>query len=154
MRGARAWLALSLSTLLALAGAGAGPAAAQGVEPARGTALRSALLEAVRVVAEHDLGAPVEFVVNRLRAEGDVALAVLSAQRPGGGAIDMAAAPMMARDGLSPAEVDGPELVAFLRRGAPGNWQVVAWSTGATDLWWPTYDCPTFRSLLPEEACR
>ena len=41
-------------------------------EPARGTALRGNLMDAVRPHAEWVLGAPVIFVVNDLRVSGDV----------------------------------------------------------------------------------
>lgn len=68
------------------------PAAAWEV-PARGSALRSDLMDAARPHAEWMLGAPVEFVVTELRVSGDLALAMLVPQRPGGGAIDVLRTP-------------------------------------------------------------
>ena len=131
----------------------AAPAVAEPVEPPRGSALRAALLDAVRGPAEHDLGAPVEFVVEALRADGDVALARVTAQRPGGGAIDTDTAPLIAREGIPPSLVDGPHVVAFLRRGPDGAWSVETHSTGATDMWWVGWRCETYAALLPEGAC-
>ena len=73
---------------LALVAALALPGAAQAwEEPARGTELRADLMDALRPMAEWDLGAPVEFVVLDLRVAGDVAFASVMAQRPGGAPI-------------------------------------------------------------------
>lgn len=57
-------------------------AAAAWEEPARGSETRSALLDAIRPIAEWKLGAPVQFVVHHLRRDGDVAFAGLAAQLP------------------------------------------------------------------------
>ena len=131
----------------------AAPLHAEPVEPPRGSALRAALLDAVRGPAEDDLGAPVEFVVEALHADGDVALARVTAQRPGGGAIDTDASPLVAREGIPPSLVDGPHIVAFLQRGADGVWTVETHSTGATDMWWVGWRCERYASLLPQGAC-
>ncbi|MEZ5911786.1 MAG: hypothetical protein R3D84_05770 [Paracoccaceae bacterium] len=82
-------LILALTAALTLAGA----AAAQYYEPARGTAERAALMDTLRPLAIGYLGAPVEFVVQDPRVSGDLAMAFVMAQRPGGGQIDMAATP-------------------------------------------------------------
>ena len=58
-------------------------------EPARGTATRAALMDAIRPHVVWDLGQPIEFVVDELRVAGDVAYGSLSPQRPAGGAIDL-----------------------------------------------------------------
>ena len=58
-------------------------------EPGRGTATRSALMDAVRPYVEWDLSHPIEFIADELRVAGDVAYGSLSPQWPGGGAIDL-----------------------------------------------------------------
>lgn len=130
----------------------AGPACAQGVEPPRGSALRGEVLDAVRVVAEQDLGPPVEFIVTWLRVDGDVAFARLDAQRPGGGAIDIPQIPLVTKLGVPPDMIDGPRVEAFLRRTATG-WQVIEHATGATDVWWFGYDCAVFAGVQPVGSC-
>ena len=50
-------------------------------EPGRGTATRSALMDAIRPHVEWDLGQPIEFVVDELRVAGGVVYGALSAQQ-------------------------------------------------------------------------
>lgn len=88
--------------------------------PAKGTALRSDLLDTLRVFAGYDLGPPVEFVVLYLQADGDRAFARVMAQRPGGAPIDLAATPMVKRDQIPIDLIDGPRMEAFLARGGGG----------------------------------
>ena len=66
----------------------------------RGTALRAALMDAVRPHVEWRLGAPVQFVVRDLRVAGDVGFASLWPQRPGGAQIDLYQTPGYARGDL------------------------------------------------------
>lgn len=121
-------------------------------EPARGSADRARLMDALRPLAEWSLDAPIEFVVNDLRVQGDVAFAMVSPQRPGGKAIDLAETPLVLRDGQNPANMDGARIDALLKR-AGGTWVAVHWAMGATDVWWsdPTF-CPEYRAVIPE-AC-
>ena len=131
----------------------ASSAMAEPETPARGTALRGALLDTVRVSAEHDLGAPVEFVVRTLLADGDRAFAMLSAQRPGGGAIDIAQTPMVLRDKVPLDFIDGPEVVAFMYR-TNGVWTIDQYATGSTDAWWAGGPaCENYATLLPRGVC-
>jgi hypothetical protein len=65
-----------------------GELGADDVEVQRGSADRSAILDALRPSAERKFGAPVEFVVLELRKRGSSAFASVQPQRPGGGIID------------------------------------------------------------------
>ncbi|MFN4170551.1 MAG: hypothetical protein ACK4GW_02235 [Pseudorhodobacter sp.] len=127
----------------------AGPA--QGwTEPARGSAERRALMDAARPHVETMLGAPLEFVVGRLRREGNVAFAMLSPQRPGGGRIDLSRTPVVLRDGWYPDNIE----VQVLYRRSGATWVAVHWAVGATDVWFSTPElCREWRAVLPE-YCR
>jgi hypothetical protein len=120
--------------------------------PAPGTPERGDILDALRPIAEWTLGAPVEFVVDDLRVAGDVAFASLTAQRPGGGAIDLAAAPIVTRDGTEPGLIDGPRLEGLLRRSGR-MWSPVEYAVGPTDVWYasPAY-CAVWAAVLPEQC--
>jgi len=138
--------ALALAALIALI---AGPALGW-EEPARGTPLRAALLDAVRPLAVRDLGAPVEFVVHVLRVSGDRAFASVMAQRPGGVPIDMATTPMARRGNHDPDLSEGPTVQALLAL-SDGRWVSLHHATGATDAWWidPLY-CPGWGAVLSD----
>lgn len=126
---------------------------AQPMTPERGTALRSDVLNAARVAAIYDLGAPIEFVVDHLVVDNDRAFAMLSAQRPGGGQIDLAQTPIVLR-GDRPIDVfDGPHIVAFLIKDG-GAWAVSDHMTGATDVWWAGPYCDDYDTVLPAQFCR
>ncbi|MEM1342693.1 MAG: hypothetical protein AAGF68_10240 [Pseudomonadota bacterium] len=116
--------------------------------PPPGTALRAALLDAVRPLAAYDLGAPIEFRVIELRVEGDRAFGRMTAQRPGGAAIDPAETPMHLRDGVSLDLFDGPRLEVFFHE-QDGAWRVVEYVIGATDAWWYGYDCDNYGVFFP-----
>ena len=126
------------------------------VEPARGTAVRKALMDALRPHAEWMLGAPVEFVIRDLRlAEGQglpfpVAFASVTAQRPGGREIDVRATPGYARGQLDVEFMDGTTLQALYRKSG-NTWVAVHWAIGATDVWYadPAF-CLEYFSVLPE----
>lgn len=121
-------------------------------EPARGTQTRRDLMDAVRPIAEWQLGAPVQFVVHELRQVGDLAFGTLGAQRPGGGRIDLFAAPANLRGEIYPDHMDGAVYTILFKKS--GNmWGAVAWSLGATDAWWAWE--PTCRAFGPviEDFC-
>ncbi len=82
-------LVAALAMLLVAAATSGGALAQRAYEPARGTAERAELMDAIRPLVEARVGPPVEFVVDRLRVAGDWAFAIVQPQRPGGGAIDM-----------------------------------------------------------------
>jgi hypothetical protein len=113
------------------------PALAQSANaaPARGTAQRTAILDAVRPTAQRALGGRVEFVVNCLQVERGTALANLTPQRPGGGRI------AARRTGGDAG--DGNSVIAILNF-RDGRWRVVEHSIGATDAW---YEGMVSRSL-------
>lgn len=129
----------------------AGAAAAQGWhEPARGTKTRAALMDALRPHVEWMLGAPVEFVVGELRLAGDVAFFAGMAQRPGGGAIDMAQTPGAWRGELDPQVGDGATVQALYRLSGE-TWVAVHWAISATDVWYAWGPiCAQYRAVIPE----
>ncbi|WP_093094843.1 hypothetical protein [Shimia aestuarii] len=119
-------------------------------EPARGTATRAALMDAIRPHAEWQLGAPVQFVVEDLRRADDIAFASLRAQRPGGGAINLYDTPAYQRGELYPEDMDGAWYHVLYKKSG-STWVAVQWSLGATDVWWawaPT--CRVFRPVIAE----
>lgn len=119
-------------------------------EPARGTQERADLLDAIRPLADWALDPPIEFVVKELRISGDVAFVNVTAQRPGGGGIDMGTSPLVLRDGESPDLVDGPHLQALLQRSGR-MWVAVQHSVGATDVWYSADElCAIWQAVLPE----
>lgn len=125
-----------LCLAFALLGGGAG--LAQDVrEPARGSAERTAILDAVRPKVEAEMRGPVEFVVISLRVKGGWAFAQLEPQRPGGVPIDPAqtahAADIDFMDGLT---------VWALMREKGGRWYLIDTVTGPTDVAfepWPEF---------------
>ncbi|WP_429818883.1 hypothetical protein [Ensifer sp. B1-9] len=83
------WRSLSIAALASLWLAGA--SMAQPVrEPAKGSAERAAILDAIRPAVEAEMRGPVEFVVTTMRASPNWAFMQVEPQRPGGGAIDLA----------------------------------------------------------------
>ncbi len=121
-------------------------------EPARGSELRSELLNALRTVVALELNAPIEFVVNDLRHEQGVAFASLLPQRPGGRPIAWANTNMADR-GDSQDWYDGYTVHAFLRQ-IEGHWYVEDYSIGATDVWWHRSAlCESYRAVIAE-YCR
>jgi hypothetical protein len=118
-------------------------------EPARGTPERKALMDALRPHAERLYGAPVEFVIRQLRVAGDVAFASVNAQRPGGGAINLAATPGWASGYFMP-DADNLSGQALYRRSG-GTWVAVEHVFGATDVWWSEPRlCGDFRAVIAD----
>jgi len=122
-----------LGAALLWAAAGA-PAFAQYTTPERGSETRSGMMDAMRVFAEEELGAPVEFVVYDLRVSGDIGFGAVQAQRPGGGEIDLYTTPGFAAGTIEPDMMDGSSMQALLRRSGR-TWVAVHWAIGATDVW-------------------
>lgn len=119
-------------------------------EPQRGTALRKNLMDALRPHAWWNLGWPVEFVVHDLRVSGDLAFAMVTPQRPGGGAIDPMMTPMAQRDHYMIEDMDGVHMEAlFVKSGS--MWVVVDYTIGATEAWWVGEQfCALWRTVIPE----
>jgi hypothetical protein len=119
-------------------------------EPKRGTALRSSLMDAIRPHIEWELGQPIEFVVNELRASTNYALAFLSPQRPGGITIDILKTPGFQRGSLEPNYMDGTAVVVLYEKKRE-TWVAVHHSIGATDVWFSEPElCFQYRSVIPE----
>ncbi|MCE8005869.1 hypothetical protein [Aestuariivita sp.] len=130
----------------------AGPVSAQGYStPERGTALRAALMDAIRPHAEWMLGTPVQFVVRDLRVAGDVGFASLSPQRPGGAEINLVQTPGYARGALHAGADGNGAAMQVLYKRAGQTWVAVHWVIGATDVWW-SYPplCAEYRAVTPE----
>lgn len=140
------------SICLAIAGMlAAGAAAAQAWhEPARGSAERRDVMDALRGHAEWSLGAPVQFVVYELRVAGDRGFAAVQPQRPGGAAIDPATTPAVQRSELYLEDLDGLHMEALLVRVGQ-TWVAVEHSFGATEAWWAGWPfCADWQSVIPE----
>lgn len=119
-------------------------------EPQRGTAERAQLMNALRPFAEDVLGPPVEFVVYSLRVSGAVAFASVTAQRPGGGAIDPYSTPAYQRGAWDPEAGNLTSFHGLYIQTAQG-WRLQHASVDAQDVWWsdPAL-CATFRAVTPE----
>ncbi len=137
------WLAAFVAALAT------GATAQEWYEPQRGSADRRGIMDAIRPQADLVFGPPVEFVVIDLRVAGDMAFARVSAQRPGGAAIDIAATPGW-QSGYFMPDADWVGGQAILRRlGA--EWVPVEVIFGATDVWWadPMF-CAGFRPVIAD----
>lgn len=124
--------------------------AADWSEPQRGTATRKAMMDAVRPHAEWLFGAPVQFVVHELRRSGDVGFGALTAQRPGGKAINYRNTPGYRRGELD-IDFGEPKDFHVLYRKSGDTWVAVHWSSGATDVWfsWEPL-CREYRPVIAE----
>jgi hypothetical protein len=118
--------------------------------PARGSADRKGLMDALRPQAEKALGAPVEFVIEQARVAGNVAFVMASPQRPGGKEINLDATPMAQRGEYYPDMMDGGNIDALLQKSGK-TWVAMQFTIGATDAWWsdPAF-CATYMAVIPE----
>lgn len=141
--------ALAFATLMPLGAA----QAESWYEPQRGTQERRDLMDALRPHAWWTLGQPVQFVVNDLRVSGERAFASVSPQRPGGGAIDPAQTPAVARDPYFAEDMWDVDMQAVLMKS--GNvWVVVDHTFGATDAWWANPEhCAEWYNVI-RDACQ
>ncbi|MCK7615488.1 hypothetical protein [Roseibium sediminicola] len=100
-------------------------------EPARGTAERAEILNALRPMLEARLGPPVEFVVDWMRSGNGWAFVQVSPQRPGGGAINLRQTTYAEQ-----AEyMDGIATFALLRLQYD-RWNLIDFAVGPTDVFW------------------
>lgn len=120
--------------------------------PAPGEQDRTDIIDSVRPLAEWAFGAPVRFIVEDLRVGDGVAFIAVAAQRADGSAIDVAHSPIVTRDALDPALVDGARLEALLQKSGR-MWVAVDYSVGPTDVWYafPAY-CAVWKQVLPEQC--
>ena len=131
IRAAAAIRGLLLATLL-LASARAAGAQGRPHTPARGSAERQALMDALLETVRRELGKPAIFEVNELRVLGDWAFADVSPRNPDGTPLDYRGTPMeeAQREGVA-----GDGMYALLRR-QNGRWRVVRHAIGPTDVAW------------------
>ncbi len=119
------------------------PALATAETPPPGSELRKVILDAVRPMAEAELGAPVEFVVEEMHVLGEWAFVILKPQRPGGGEIFYTYTRYQA---ASDAGAMAEAATALLRE-TPAGWLVYEYNFGATDVvwtpWMDTYPVPS-----------
>lgn len=110
--------------------------------PAAGTPVRKAIMDALRVPAERDLGQPVIFKVQHLRVGGGWAFARVEPLQPNGRAIDYSRTKYAEDDAEGVFDGEGEALL----RGSGQDWEVVEWRFGATDtevqLWLEKYRFP------------
>ncbi len=118
--------------------------------PEKGSATRSALMDALRPHAEWEFGAPIEFVVDELRVSGTFGFAMVTAQRPGAVAIDLAKTPGFFRGTLEPTEMDGTGIQALYRKSGD-TWVAVHHAIGATDVWF-SWDplCQEYNAVISD----
>jgi len=108
----------------------AGFAAAQVVhEPAKGSAERAAVLDALRPAVESEMRGPVEFVVSVLRTTPKWAFVQVDPQHPGGKAIDIEDTSFAGEGDM----MDGLTVFALLRFQS-GRWNLVEHVVGPTDV--------------------
>ncbi|MEO1281506.1 MAG: hypothetical protein AAFV69_07220 [Pseudomonadota bacterium] len=103
--------------------------------PERGSAERSAIMDAIRVPVEKELGPRVVFVVDQLRVGEGWAFLSGRPQRPSGAPIDYRLTPY-AEDHAAGLFDDG---LAALLQIDDGVWTVRALSIGHTDVIWETW---------------
>lgn len=140
---ARARLSVSLiSILAAIGGAASARTPAQAAEPAEASAparardlpvgdpLRPVVLNALRPAIVADLGQPVMFVVQTLKAQGDWAYVVARPQQPDGQPIDFRRTRY--RQAMEQGVFDGPTLYALMQR-RDQRWTVVDFAIGPSD---------------------
>lgn len=119
-------------------------------EPARGTAERADLMDAIRPHAEYALGIPVKFRVDVLRVAVDRAFAILQPLDQAGREVPIAGTPMLRRSGESPDVYDGSRIdTLYVKSGRV--WVALHWEIGATDAWYANPAlCPEFGAVLPD----
>ena len=126
----------TLFLALALVGvAAAGQAQTRVETPKPGTPLRKAILDALRVPVQEDLGQPVQFKVDVLRVQNAWAFVRGVPQRKDGSAIDYS------RTGYQITIDEGAFDDGFcaLLQKQNGTWTVVVYSIGSTDVVWDTW---------------
>ena len=102
-----------------------------------GDPLRRALLDTLRPAIEDELNQPVQFMVDRLKIQGDWAFYAGSVQRPDGHPIDFARAGFA--EAIAEGVFDGPATYGLMHR-VGGRWTVTVFVIGPTDvayIGWP-----------------
>lgn len=117
------------SLLAAMVALAETPALSQAHTPRPGTAERRAILDALRLSIEAQLGLNVEFVIEDFKVYRGWAFVLADPQRKGGGAIDGR------RYFPDWYDIGGLETSAILRF-QNGRWHLVTSNIGATDIWY------------------
>lgn len=105
---------------------------ARSLTPPRGSALRKAVLDALRPRVEREIGAPVEFLVSLIHVDGPWAFVSVTPQRPGGRPIDWSRtryADAWKNDWMS-------DVIQALLWHSGGRWRVREFAFGPTDVPW------------------
>lgn len=110
-------------------------------EPAKGSAERKAILDAIRPAIEAQMRTPVEFQINVMLSDGEWAFISANPQHPGGGEIDMEKTAFAGKSDI----MDGLTTYALVRF-AKGRWNHVDDIVGPTDVaymsWLELYQVP------------
>ncbi|MGH1415009.1 MAG: hypothetical protein ACRBB0_16085 [Pelagimonas sp.] len=119
-------------------------------EPQRGSQIRNDLMDAMRPHAEAVFGAPVVFVVQELRVEGDVAFGMLKPVRPGGQEIGFDDLGPRYREYEDREYWSGADMQVLYERSGR-TWVATHQTFGATDAWWAdTQFCPKWHPVILE----
>lgn len=123
---------LFLRLVMVTAVLAAGPASAQIDSPGKGSPVRAAILDALRLTVEGEVGKPVEFVVTEIRVLGEWAFVITQPQRPGAKPVEYVYTRY--QQSVDDGTFDG-QAIALLR-DTPKGWLVYEYSLGATDVPW------------------
>jgi hypothetical protein len=130
-----------LATVAFILAAASFALAAELHEPAKGSAERKAILDAIRPAIEAQMRGPVEFQINIMLSDGEWAFVGANPQRPGGSAIDPEKTAFAGKSGI----MDGLTTYA-LARFANGRWSHIDDIIGPTDVaywsWIEQYQVP------------
>ncbi len=99
--------------------------------PAVGSEERKAVMDAIRGPAEKDLKQKIIFKVDRLRVAGDWAYARVSPTRPDGSELNYSKTRYQEEIDLG---LFDPQGEALLFKESNGNWRVIEWAYGSTDV--------------------
>jgi hypothetical protein len=110
-------------------------------EPAKGSAERKAILDAIRPAIEAQMRTEVEFQINIMLSDGDWAFVAANPQRPGGGEIDPETTAFAGKSDM----MDGLTTYALVRF-VDGRWNHVDDIVGPMDVaymsWLEQYQVP------------
>ena len=118
-------------------------------EPAKGSAERKAILDAIRPAIEAQMRTTVEFQINVMLSDGDWAFISANPQHPGGGEIDMEKTAFAGKFDM----MDGLTTYALVRY-VDGRWNHIDDIIGPTDVaymsWLELYQVP--KAVIGMEA--
>ena len=109
----------------------AGAFAQKAHTPEPGSAEPVAIMDAIRVPAQKELKQTVIFNVDRLRMAGNWAYAKVSPTKPDGSTLDYSRTKFQKQIDLGAFDPQGE---ALLFKESSGDWSVVEWAFGSTDV--------------------